>query len=513
MEKLDLGCIIKADGSRRGPCKHTRRYMQLAPVPIPGTWTPVIHYNCIGNQLVSVTNRVLGVVPRPDLAAIQELETMARTLGQRLPKIVPQPLGKFAEQYSGAKRARYLAAAELVKTYGLRPKDAQVTMFVKPDRINPAEKINPDPRAIQFRDAKYCVALAAYLKPIEPHLYNLKFKAPNLGYSRLIAKGLNQYQRASTLKKKWARYSCPVAFSIDASRFDKHVLEALLHCEHLVYLQCNNDPEFAALLRQQLANLGYSADGLIYLAAGRRMSGDMNTALGNCTLMILMCLCVYLKLGKPFDIFDDGDDCLIICELADRDLFANATSTMSRFGMTIKIENEATVFERIVFCQSQPVLTQRGWKFCRNPFKVMSNALVGQKWVHLNAKGRQTYLNGIAECEIILNKGIPVLHHFGEALRRNACTHKKAFDYSSGEYLRYIRELKCFKLVDEFVPITFEARISFERAFGITIEEQLQWEQRLDNWSFPLTGDRVEPMFYEASRWEDNRSFHAPCSY
>jgi len=483
--------------------------MQLAVAPIRGMWTPIIHYNCIGNQIVSATNRVLGVTPLPDPAAIDKLQTMAILLGKRLPKIVPQPLGEFALAYTGAKRARYLAAAEDVKVYGVRQRDAKVTMFIKPDRINPNEKRNPDPRAIQFRDARYCVALASYLKPIEPHLYNMKFKAPNLGHTRLIAKGLNQYQRASVLRRKWLRHHRPFAFSIDASRFDKHVSALLLKVEHLVYLQCCSDPKFADLLNMQLRNYCFTSEGLKYTTDGRRMSGDMNTALGNCTLMILMCLVTYLPLGLKFDIFDDGDDCLIICDQSDSDAFRAATLTMSQFGMVIKIENEATEFEKIIFCQSQPILTASGWKFCRNPFKVMSNSLVGQKWCSLNLAGRKTYLNGIAECETILSKGVPVLYNYGQALRRSADTKKMAFDTTLGDYMRYLRELK-IRNVDEYVPITLEARESFSKAFNIEPHEQVAMERQLDSWKFPLDGDTHEPIYIDPKTWDDCRVWIQP---
>jgi hypothetical protein len=51
--------------------------------------------------------------------------------------------------------------------------------------------------------------------------------------------------------------------------------------------------ELAELLKWQLQNKGFARtiDGLIkYSVEGCRMSGDMNTALGNCTIM---CALVY----------------------------------------------------------------------------------------------------------------------------------------------------------------------------------------------------------------------------
>jgi hypothetical protein len=464
-----------AQGETRGGCIHKRKYIRLAFAPIPGLWTPVIHHNCVGNQIIGVTNRVLGAVPQPTKSAIALLMKYAISLGKRLPNVLPEELGRFALEYNGAKRLKYLAAAEEVKKFGIRPKDANITMFIKPDRINPNEKRNPDPRAIQFRDPRYCVAIAAYLKPIEPHLYALKYDHHLLGDTRLIAKGLNQVDRARILRKKWKRFALPYAFSIDASRFDKHVHDVLLRAEHTVYLQCNSDQQFRDLLEMQLLNRGFSKEGVQYITRGKRMSGDMNTALGNCIIMILMVLATFIPLNRPFDVFDDGDDCLIICESTDVSLFRTATLSMIQFGMVIKIENEASNFENIVFCQSQPIKTALGWKFTRNPTKVMSCTLVGNKWLHLNRKGRATFLNGLAECEIILNKGVPVLHAFAQALRRNAATDKIAFDATSGEHYRYMRELKTRINVNTIVPITLEARLSYHRAFNCSPEQQVHY--------------------------------------
>jgi len=135
----------------------------------------------------------------------------------------------------------------------------------------------------------------------------------------------------------------------------------------------------------------------------------------------------------------------------------------------------------------------------------MSCTLVGSKWLHLNRKGRATFLNGLAECEIILNKGVPVLHSFAQALRRNAGTSKVAFDPTSGEHYRYMRELKTRMNVHTIVPITLEARLSYHRAFNCSPEQQVFYESLLDAWTFPLDGDIIEETYIDPVTWEDHR--------
>lgn len=451
---------------------------------------------------MAVNKRVLGVTPQPTMAGRRLMLTGAKFLGRHLPRTYAEPLGHFALAYSGAKRAKYLLAADLVRQNGITRRDAGVKMFIKPDRLDVDLKINPDPRAIQFRDPKYCAAIAQYLKPIEPHLYSLTI--PSISPTRLIGKGCNQYERASILRSKWHRFRRPVAIVVDAHRFDKHCNTWLLKAEHLVYSMSNPDPNFARLLKWQLHNFCRTDLGVKYETLGKRMSGDMNTALGNCIIMLLMCFAVLNPLSVMYDIFDDGDDCIILCEEDDLTRVQAAIQSMSQFGMVIKVESLVRDFEKISWCQSQPIFTSRGWKFCREPTKVLSSTLIGQKWTHLNTKGRLTYLRGLAACECILNKGVPVLQSFSEALLRNSGYGKVTHDTTSGEYFRYLRELKAIRSVDEYVPVTTEARLSFSAAFGIDVTQQYILEKALDQWSFAVDTTTLDGPVRD-SNWVDQQ--------
>lgn len=494
--------IVKLPSDR--VCKHPRITVYLADSPIGAIKRHyVVHQNCFQNQLVGVMNRVLGVTPQPTLEGRRRMLKGARFLGRHLPCTVQEPLGAFALHYGGAKRAKYLRAAEEVRLNGLTRRDAGVKMFIKPDRLDVDLKRMPDPRAIQFRDPRYCVVIASYLKPIEPHLYSLTI--PSVSPTRLIGKGCNQFERARILLSKWRRFRKPVAIVVDANRFDKHCNVWLLKAEHLVYKMSNPDPEFQRLLKWQLKNFCRSDLGLKYKTHGKRMSGDMNTALGNCIIMLLMCFAVLNPLNVMYDIFDDGDDCIILCEEDNLSAVQTAVTSMIQFGMQIKIESLEREFERISWCQSQPINTHRGWKFCREPRKVLSATLIGHKWYHLNTAGRLTYLRGLAECECILNKGVPVLQAFSEALLRNTGKGKLAHDTSSGEYFRYMRELKEIRSVSEVVPITDEARVSFSKAFGIDVTHQYLLEHSLQQWTFNVEGTTFDGPVRDEF-WHDQRT-------
>lgn len=501
---MDPGSRVEQEGTDPG-CTHSKRFTELAVPPISEyLWQPVMHSNCIANQIVAVRNRILAKMPQPTADGLQRLSRTARKLSKLLPSPCPEPLGQFAMQYTGAKRARYLAAAELVKRDGIDRRHAGITMFVKSERMDPTAKINPDPRPIQFRDARYCVALASYLKPLEHALYNMKTsKFPNLGPTRLVGKGLNQSERANILRRKWERFAKPCCFGIDASRFDQHVSKALLKIEHAVYRSRYNSPELDQLLSWQLENKCSSRLGLRYVTNGRRMSGDMNTALGNCVLMLAMAITVYGSFGVPYDLFDDGDDCLVLCDASHAPQLIAATKPMFLdFGMEMKIESVAYDFAQISWCQSSPIKTDVGWKFVRSPIKTMSCALTSTKWAGMTELMRKQYLAGIADCELILNQGVPVLWEYAKALKRNSQGAKARYFESDGEYIRYLRERK----VKQSICVTTEARFTFEQAFGIPIDQQLAWEKALSTWHFTVKGLRTDIGSRCPWTWENIRT-------
>jgi hypothetical protein len=425
-----------------------------------------------------------------------------------LPIVTPEDYYVMPMRYGGAKRTRYLNATDDVMSFGVSKSDSTIKMFVKSERIQPDEaKPNPDPRAIQFRNARYCVELARYLKPIEEHLYALSGVGVGVPPSRAIAKGLNQVERAGLLAEKMSRFDDPVVVSLDASRFDQHVDRELLVIEHSVYLSCCLDAFFALLLSWQLSNKCFSSRGIKYKVSGKRMSGDMNTALGNCLLMIIM-LVAFMVWCRKWDVLDDGDDVLVIIERRDLPrLLATVKKEFLKFGHEMKVENVASRMENVVFCQSQSIEFRTGdYKFVRNPWKVMSCAMTGVKYFNqVGARAKLLYSIGL--CELILGLGVPVLQEYALAILRN-CGVGKGLELPVDRSLmsRVRREmrglgLRTLERVDP-QPISMCARVSFEVAFGMTVQEQIRVETLLGSWSFSLEGGIDLPEEWNVPRWD-----------
>lgn len=504
LKEMDEGCGIDCGSTEQGD-QHTRRWVRLARVETRGTFLPFAHHDCSCNQIVALRNRVLGAVPQPSREGLSKLRKQARRLGHLLPRVVQDDWYVMPNMYAGGKRQRYMMATDRVLSRGLTQKDAQVKMFVKFEKLSPA-KVNPDPRAIQFRDAKYCVALARYLKPCEHPLYQMKGDGRYFPASRFIGKGLSQAGRAELLVQKMRAFSAPCVVSLDASRFDQHVSREMLEIEHSVYLRMCPDPEFQRLLSWQLDNRGVTSRGIRYHTRGKRMSGDMNTALGNCVLMTLM-VSAFME-GQKYDMLDDGDDCLLIIEKEKLPWVQDhAPEVFLNFGMEIKVENISDTIEGVEWCQSHPIQYVPGkYKFVRHPFKVLSTAMGGVKYVDSDT-ARRKLLNTIGMAEMVLNLGVPVLQSFAQAMMRIASTTKAiSLQETDPMYFRVARELKAMNLRQlcrlDPQPITDTARESFTRAFGITAEEQVEMEKFFDSWRPSLSGAQPLGPDYDVASWQ-----------
>lgn len=514
LKELAPGCIVTVMPEDIGG-DHVRRWVRLARFEVPGGYLPMAHHDCLHNQYAAIRNRVLGVVPRPTLSGLSRLRKQARMMSYFLPEVTADDWYVMPNNFSGSKRAKYTRATDDVLATGLTRKDARIKMFVKFEKLS-SVKVNPDPRAIQFRHPRYCVVLGRYLKPIEHRLYQLRGDGVILPSSRVIGKGLSMAGRARLLQTKMEGFQSPCVVSLDASRFDQHVDKELLKIEHSIYLRMCPDKLFESLLSWQLENECVSSKGIRYRASGKRMSGDMNTALGNCVLMVLM-VSDFMR-GRKYDILDDGDDCLLIVEEDTLQwVLDNVEAGFLEYGHEIKIENVARSLEEVEWCQCKPIVVKPGCvKFVRSPAKMLSTSLCGSKYF-TSEGARRKLVNTIGMAELVLNLGVPVLQEFATMMMRSAGTDKFIqFDEVDGMYHRIKHELRALNLKTlerlKPNPITDEARLSFSAAFGISIQEQLDMEEYFRRVVLRIDGLELLTDDVDVHSWTLN-AYHTPELY
>lgn len=430
-----------------------------------GSWD-----DCLCNELQALYNRHL--CQAADGAKLSEhgvkaMRKVARELAQTI-----GPIGRVSQKYivdhkPSAKRAGYEQARISLLTRPLTKKDTKISMFVKNEKVLLSEVQTKEPRAIQFRPRRFNLVYATYYHPFEQALFKMDWRHTG----RVVAKGLNQDGRAMRLRKMYDAHAQPACVLIDFSRFDSHVTRQHLRLEHAVTRKCcgrHGDLEFC--MRSQIENSGRSKHGIRYKSSGGRMSGDQNTGGGNSVINLLQLQAWLDHSGVEGQIFLDGDDSVVIVERQDLGEL-DPMWLQNNIGMKVK-SSVVLRFEDIEFCQCQPVEIAPGkWRMVRNPSRAISKDVVTvQKYP---AKVLPKLLAAIGDCELSLNIGVPIMQEFARYLTR-ASSKRVALPNDMAFRAREMCAIRPGKAHPrEIHPL---ARVSFQRAFGISVSEQLLLE-------------------------------------
>jgi hypothetical protein len=212
---------------------------------------------------------------------------------------------------------------------------------------------------------------------------------------------------------------------------------------------------------------GYKLD---YQVEGKRTSGDINTGMGNCLIMCSVVLTIVSELVERFRLSNNGDDCVLFIERADLAKLASLGPQCLEFGFNVILEEPVNVFEQVVFCQAQPVLTSTGWRMVRDPRTAMSKdcvSLLG--WD--NEADIKAWAYAIGQCGSVLTTGVPVWESWYARLLTYGMKRDSAVSsvYDSG--LGYMSKGVVGGEISE------ESRYSFWLAFGIEPDLQVALEQ------------------------------------
>lgn len=462
------------------------------------------HNNNLTNLLRGLVERVylvdgpngLAPPPRPGPGVFAgRLSGFRRGLLRHLPKTPRVDYDTFVGYYTGRQKALYQKAVDSLMHNPVSRKDARVKTFVKAEKTDFTAKPDPAPRVIQPRDPRYNVEVGRYLKPVEKLVYRAIAKV----WGGPTVLKLNAAQQAAELRRMWDQMHQPVAVGLDASRFDQHVSQAALGWEHSVYAQAalgSERGELERLLRWQLETVGvaYLPTGRVtYTVEGARMSGDINTSLGNCLLMSAMVWAWCQEKGVRARLANNGDDCVVVMEKGDLARFMGGLDAwFTEMGFTMKVEAPVDVFEKIEFCQTRPVWTTEGWIMVRTVDRAVYKDLSSLLNLHL---GYQAYLGAVGECGLAACGGIPIYQSLYTAMsaagKRSAVTRHAAT-------LGGLRFLSA-GMRRGFGDIHPATRASFTFAFGILPDEQEALESWLADNPIPHTKPQTLTPF--VNRW------------
>nr|UUW21111.1 MAG: reverse transcriptase-like protein [Sanya tombus-like virus 8] len=452
---------------------------------VEGCFVPVVHSKCPHNEVAAIALRSLSAVP-----AQVSLPLPNRTLK------VWRQLRNFtrryqdgawswhatAASYSGVLAKRYYQAALSLDMDGPSGfNDYYLRAFLKVEKNRVPSKM-AKPRLIYPRSPRYNLELASRLKPFEHWLWGrLTGKLFGIGDgSRIVAKGLNAVQRANLIVRKFRAIEGCVCVEVDGKSFESHVGASQLDSEFSVYKAAfPGDRRLAWLLSKQRRLEGTLECGARFSREGGRASGDFNTGMGNSLIFLVECVSAMKVLGIHFDLLVDGDNAVLFCRGSDyhlvRDRFANLVVQSS--GHECSVDSVAHVIEEIRFGGSAPVnLGKHGWCMVRDWKRVLSGAFSSH--VHLrHPKFAKEWMTGVAMCELSCSRGVPVLQSWAlGAIRALGHKGKVRPDFFRDYYARgaWLAGTEYQSTVEDV------ARLSFERAFGVTKEEQLRLEKGWD---------------------------------
>lgn len=417
--------------------------------------------------------------PVPEVFS-QRLGYVSKFFTDNLTIVSPLTKEQFLGAYDGRKRTIYEKAYDSLLVRPLDQEDSVISYFMKVEKVNFTAKPNAVPRGISPRNPRYHVSLGPYIKRIEKTIFNMINK---LWKSCTIFKGLNADQRGRQAYKKWKRFKNPVAVGIDAKRFDQHVSVDALKWEHSVYLsffQGRDRKRLAKLLRKQLKNIGKGRTqdgGLRFTLDGGRMSGDMNTALGNCLLMSAMVHSFCKRKGLDCELMNDGDDCVLILERRDLRKLDDLYDFMLDYGFNLEIEKPVYELEHIEFCQSRPLMVDENkCRMVRNVRTSLAKDSVSILPLRTEKEAR-SWSRAVGECGLSLTSGIPVVSSFYNLFMKASDKAMKLSDtqLTGMNMLAKGMGKACFKAPSAL------ARLSYYKAFGVPPEVQIQQERHFDN--------------------------------
>lgn len=420
--------------------------------------------------------------PRPNKGHF--FSTMANVeemLVKHLPSTAPVSHQSFVDSYRGRKKVIYQRALEEIRSGRSSLKDDScLSVFVKFEKTDRTTKSNPVPRVISPRDPKFNIRVGRYLKPLEHVLFKSLSK---LFGHQTVMKGVNAKRSAELLREKWEMFRDPVAVGLDASRFDQHVSLEALRWEHLIYVKCFRQRKHAErlknLLKYQEINraTGYASDGkLKYTVKGTRMSGDMNTSLGNCVLMCSMIKSYLLHKGVEGQLANNGDDCVVFLEKSDLQKFSDGLyNWFMELGFNMAIEDPVYEFDEIEFCQTKPVFDGYDWIMCRNPHTAIVKDSVMLR-PYQSAAEFMGWLDAVGTGGMAMAGRLPVFQELYQAYIRCGRRRKVTEDLLPWSFRNLNKGMN-----RTYGPVLPETRSSFYHAFGITPDEQICLERYYSN--------------------------------
>jgi len=437
------------------------------------------HNNCVCNMVCALKFRHQMATPVYKttkttifMQSIMKLHDMLDEEGNKFGKISLLKRSGVLSHYKGRWLRKYRKADIELRERRLEERDFRNKCFVKDDKeTNDPEK---PPRLIQFMEATGSLEMGRFTHPMEERLYEMRDKFN----TRIFGKGCNLHELADDFRLKVSFFYDPVYVLLDASRFDAHVSEAMLKNVVNFYVSTLNnsrDVSFVRYLwRHTYKPIGMAKVGLTYKTKGTRMSGHMDTGLGN-SLITYGMLESYVTEHQieKYSMSVNGDDSVLIIERQDLPKFIDVQDYFRDFGFNMKVEY-TDEFSKMDYCQTRPVKTDYGWVMARSPERILTRSGWATKRFAKNKVN--DYLFSLGTGEKAINFGLPIGYALGEALVRGS-PHGKLLAMDRKRYISYTKQ-RYFQS-DLKPSISHATRLSYQAAWGMDPSEQIRIENSI----------------------------------
>lgn len=261
-------------------------------------------------------------------------------------------------------------------------------------------------------------------------------------------------------------------FNTDFTSFEKHFTKEVMESiEFVLYEECLKTvlaPDdlkflFSVLSGENRLSMRLGAKASLF---ARRMSGEMNTSLGNGFSNLMLALFLAEKAGGHLDGFVEGDDGIFACD------FELKKEDYADLGFDIKIIEVANPcyasFCGMVFSDSGQII--------KSPTRVLETFGWTHSMIHAGTKKMYELLRAKA---LSLCYELPQCPIIG-ALAREALRRSRGYEprFIADGYHDFERVPRDEKQVPAFSPAS-DTRILFEKLFHVGVQLQLELEEAI----------------------------------
>lgn len=490
--------------SYSGRAVRQKRLLVLSGISPPST---VSCFNSsMHNALHAILGRVLcaeqgGVwVPlsclRPPRYHTNSLESFMTKLCGLTTLTTPYERSEFPMQFRGRKRISYQQAVNALESDGLLPQDSDIRMFLKFEKDVRSDKPGRIPRVISPPGTKFLVELGRFVRKVEHQIYS---RVDEVFGSSVVVKGRNADEVGEIIAAHWNSFTDPVALDCDVEKLDRSFDEEMLNWTHRPVKASFSGSDLdlvTSLLATQLKPKvkGRMDDGFFsYTTSGTLTSGQPNTSLAGVLAVCGSLFEVAERTGIKFKVVDAGDDFTVFCERRDLGkLWQGLDAVFKSHGFTLTRSEIRNEIEQIEFCQCHPIKVGVSYRMARNARSAAVKDAASTK--PIDQVGTFCgWVNAVGNSGLAMHSGVPVAQSFYNMMIRSAI-HQVASLTLSKRKLKKVRHLmRTFELESGglkywskrmsplMTDITWESRVSYYIAFGVTPTEQLLLEQRYDN--------------------------------